>query len=367
MTETKPIHTLNARDNVMLEVIRNYFKLTPHHMHRQIQGMRATLEDILSKKGISYSNLRSALVPDRKRREIALVFDTTAIESSWYGLDVFERIIPQLDKRSNHSILVGDYLDRPGEIEKLFSAFEESVRLRRNVEFRHPSQFYIVYLNNLTDAMVRRFDEGLAGYEAYVGFADTTYASAFKLYLSTMLVNLGIKHGHIFIQGHEPDRPDADDLNMCGYPFEETGFTCRSVSSDLEGVLLSFKIERPVFSGFEVDTELALNAISLLPLPLDDFVVEVEAARLNYVKTIKKNSVERAGLEAITSNELGELIKAKISGSYIYNLVVLEEYDIAKFNIIIELPSRSSEEPTRLLAALEYKPEQKILRLLTLY
>lgn len=367
MTEAKPIHTLNARGNVMLEVMRDYFKLTPQHMQREIQGMRRTLEGTLSKKGISYSDLRSALVPDRKRREIALVFDTTAIESSWYGLDVFERIIPLLEKNSNHSILVGDYLDRPGKIEELFSIFKESVQFRRSVEFHHPTQFYIVYINNLTDAMIHRFDEGLGDYEAYVGFADTTYGSLFKLNLSTMLVNLGIKHGSVFIQGHEPDRAETEDVNMCGYPFEESGFTCRSVSSDLEGVLLTYKIERPVFPGFEVDTEFALNAISLLPLPLDDFAVEVEEAKLAYVKNIKEGSVERAGLEEITSDELAELIKTKISASYIYNLVFLEKHNVAKFNIIIEIPSRTSLQPMRLLAAMEYKPEQKTLRLITLF
>jgi hypothetical protein len=156
MTTTKPIHTLNARGNVMLEVMRDYFKLTPNHMQREIQGIRRMLDDALSKKGISYADLRSALVPDRKRREIALVFDTLSIESNWYGLDVFERIIPLLEKQSKYSILVGDYLDRPGQEEKLFTALKESVQFRRNVEFRYPTQFYIVYLNNLSNAMVHR-------------------------------------------------------------------------------------------------------------------------------------------------------------------------------------------------------------------
>lgn len=351
----------------MLEVMRDYFELNPAHMQREIQGMRRQIEGALSKKGISYDKLRSALVPDRKRREIALVFDTFAIKSDWYGQDVFERVIPLLDKMGNHSILVGDYLDRPGHEHALFAAFEQSVRLRHSVEFRHPTQFYIVYLNNLTDAMFRRLDEGLANYKAYVGFADMTYASAFKFYLSTMLVNLGIKHGSIFIQGHEPDRPDGEDVNMCGYPFEEAGFVCRSVNSDLEGVLLSYKIERPVFPGFEVDTEFALNAISLLPLPLDNFEIEVEEAKLAYLKSAKEGSVTRAGLEAITSAKLAELIKDKIAASYIYNLVFLEEHDVAKFNIIVELQSQSTNEPTRLLAALEYKPKQRTLRLLTLF
>lgn len=363
----KPIHTLNARGNIMLEVLRDYFGLNPHHMQREIQAMRHKLEETLEKKGISYDKLKSALVPDRKRREIALVFDTESIESSWYGCEVFERLIPLLEKKSNHSILVGDYLDRPGQADQLFSAFEEAVQLRRRVEFNHPTQFFVVYLNNLTDAMVRRFDDGLAGYRAYVGYADTTYASMFKFYLSTMLVNLCVKHGAVIIQGHESDRDEDEDVNMSGYPFEDSGFTCRSISSDLEGVFLTYKIERPVFPGFEVDTEFALNAISLLPMPLDNFSVEVEEAKLAYVKANKSGSVERAGLEAISAAELAALIKAKISGSYIYNLEFKEEYNVAKFNIIIELPSEPSGKSMRLLASLEYKPEQISLKLITLF
>jgi hypothetical protein len=366
MTPTKPIHTLNARGHVMLEVMRDYFKLSPARMQREIQGMRLKLEEELSKKGISYARLKSALVPDRKRREIALVFNTLSIESGWYGYEIFQQVIPLLDKKGNHSILHGDYLDRPGQAEQIFSAFEEAVQLRRSVEFRHPTQFFIVYLNNLTEAMVCALDRGLSGYEPYVGYADTTYASRFKFYLSTMLSNLCVKHGSIIIQGHEPDRDDNEDVNMSAYPFEESGYTCRSVNSDLEGVLLSYKIERPVIPGFEVDTEFGLNAISTSPLPLDDFEIEVQEARLEYVKANKTGSVERAGLEAITAAELAELIKAKISASYIYNLEFLHEHNVAKFNLILELAS-SSDEPTRLLAALEYRPEQKSLKLLTLF
>jgi hypothetical protein len=193
------------------------------------------------------------------------------IKSSWYGFDVMERVIPLFDRKGNHSVLLGDYLDRPDQERQLFIAFENAVQLRRDVEFQHPTQFYIVYINNLSDAMVQRFDEGLRDYPAYVGIAEMTYASTFKIYLSTMLVNSFIKHGNIILQGHEPDRADEEDVNMNGYPFEENGYSCRSISDDLFGVLLSYKIERPVFPGFESDTEFALNAISPTPMPLDDF------------------------------------------------------------------------------------------------
>jgi hypothetical protein len=215
--------------------------------------------------------------------------------------------------------------------------------------------------------MVKRFHEGLVDYAAYVGYADTTYGSLFKVYLSTMLVNLGIKHGSVFIQGHEPDRDDSEDVNMRAYPFEEAGLTFRSVNGSIADVLLSYKIERPVYPGFETDTEFSLNAISLHPMPLKEFDVKVREEKLNYIKKKKKGSVKGAGLDAISAVELEKLIKAKISASYIYNLVFLEQYNIVKFNIIIELPPSNGLKPTRLLAGLEYMADQKALALITLF
>lgn len=350
----------------MLEVIQEYFEISPERMFYEIQSLRYAVEEALSLKGISYDALKSALVPDRQRREIALVFDSMAIEDSWYGNDVFKRVIPLFDRKSNHSVLVGDYLDRPGHMDQLFEAFKESVTLRRSVEFCHPTQFFIVYINNLTDAMVERFDEGLKNYEAYVGLAEMTYISRFKIYLSTMLVNMCVKHGRIIIQGHEPDRDNSEDVNMSGYPFEENGFECRSLSDDLMGVLLSYKIERPIFPGFESDTHFALNAVSVVPLPLDDFEIQVDDAKLEYLKTAKAGSMSRAGLTAVDSNELAAIIRAKIKDSYIYNLSFDSEHNVVKFNVIIEIHGKFKF-PTRLLAALEYRSAERVLRLITLY
>lgn len=364
---TKSIHTLDARDHIMLEFIRDYFDLSPRHIFREIQSLRCAVENALKLKGISYDALKSSLVPDRQRREIALVFDSTIIQSAWYGKDIFQRLIPLFDRMSNHSILVGDYLDRPGQAEQIFSAFAEAVNLKRNVEFKHPTQFYIVYINNLTDVMIERFDEGLKGYDAYVGFADMTYISAFKIYLSTMLVNMCIKHGKVIIQGHEPDCDDAEDINICGYPFEENGFECRSISEDLMGVMLSYKIERPTFPGFESDTLFSLNAVSLLPLPLDDFEIQVDDAKLEYLRKVKTGSMSRSGLTAVNSNQLAAIIRSKVTDSYIYNMSFNSEHNIVKFNIILEINANQKSGPTRLLAALDYRPEDKILRLITLY
>ncbi len=366
MTATKALHTLNARDHVMLKVIRDYFNLGSKEMFREIQGMRSLVENALSKKGINYDELKTALIPDRKRREIALVFDRTVIDSGWYGFEVMRRVIPLFNKDSKHSVLLGDYLDSPGREKQLFEAFQQAVEPRRGVNFQHPTQFFIVYINNLTDSMVQCFDQGLSQYCGYAGIADTTYGSLFKTYLSTMLANSFIKHEKIILQGHEPDRDVDDDVNMSGYPFEENGYVCRSISSDLMGVLLSYKIEREVYSGFEEDTEFALNAIGSIPMNIYAFEIEVAEEKLEHLKKDKLGSFKRADLLDITKEQLEALIRAKIQESYMYNLC-FNKHNVMKFNIIIELSMNANRPATRLLAALEYQPDRRKLRLLTLY
>lgn len=367
MTTIKSIHTLNARGNVMLEVMRDYFKLTPTHMFNEIQGMRHLVEETLAKKKIKYDSLRSALTPSQNRREIALIFDTMKITSSWYGGEVMKRVIPLFDKNSNHSVLLGDYLDRPNKIDKIFEAFAEAVEPRQSIEFHHPTQFFIVYINNLTDSMVHRLDEGLTSYSGYAGIADMTYDSAFKTHLSTMLGHSFIKHGKTIIQGHEPDRDPSEDINMNGYQFEENGYTCRSICGDLMGVMLSYKIERAVYPGFEIDTEFSLNSIGLAPSDLSEFKVEIAEAKLEYLKNEKSGSIARAGLETTTTETLAALVQRKITASYIYNMTFLEQHNVSKFNIIIELPTIKKLPPTRLLAALECNQQKQTLRLLTLF
>jgi len=122
-----------------------------------------------------------------------------------------------------------------------------------------------------------------------------------------------------------------------------------------------------VIEGFEEDLEFSLNAISASPLPFTDFKVEVEEAKLAYLKREKAGSMTRAGLENVSNVELAARIKEKVLDSYIYNLAFDAEHNVQKFNIIIELPSVDGVKLARLLAALEYQAENKVLRLITMY
>lgn len=137
-------------------------------MLREIQQLRTETVSVLKKKNVDYSELRSALTSSQNRREVALIFDTSRISSSWYGFSVFEQIIPLLDVNARFSMLVGDYLGGNKDQEFLEKAMRDALNYSDNLEFKHSTQFYIVYLNNMTDAQITQLDAGLDSWQVYV-------------------------------------------------------------------------------------------------------------------------------------------------------------------------------------------------------
>ncbi len=336
-----------------------------------IQGELAETEQILAKKGISYSELKAALVPNPKRREIVLVFDRTRIPPGWYGFSVHSKIIPLISQESNHSIFAGDYLDNIGMQEALYRMFSENIHLasRATVDYQHSTQFYFVYFNNVTDRMISTFHMGLSDYKPYVGYIDLTFASPLKTYISSILVNIGLKHRKYVIMGHEDGLDSEQNINISGYPYEENGFSCRSIPETLFRLFLSYKIERPVFPGFESDTEFSLNAINPTILPLSKLNIRVDVEKFEYLLKQKAGSLKRSGLIQSTSDNLKALIQEKISSNYIYNLIH-NEHGITKFDILLDIQPMDSSDgfmPIRIMVALEYIPMDQSLRLITLY
>ena len=132
-------------------------------------------------------------------------------------------------------------------------------------------------------------------------------------------------------------------------------------------IFLGYKIERPVFEGFEADTEFSLNAISNQILSIQGFDIEIEDAKFEYLKSAKNGKLEKAGLEAFSKNELSKLIRSKVSDSYIYNLSHLPDHNVSKFNVMLEIPRSDGGYPTRIVAALEYKPLERLLRVITMH
>lgn len=348
----------------MLEVMRDEFKLDTATMHREIKGMHNTTIKTLSIKGIPYAELKSALIPATDRHEAGFIFDSRAIESNWYGREIMNFILPLLDKRTPQSVLCGDLLAKDQKL--IFHVLTEFLIQAKTYEFIHGTLLYCVYLNNLTDKVIHELHRNLSKHTAYLGYIPATYQTFAKTYLSTTLVRSFLKFKNIVLMGHEDDVSNNENVNMAGFSFEEFGYQIRSIQSTYFGLFLSFKVERAVYQGFEVDTMMSLNAITQNFDSLQKCNVELAEAKYEYLKTKKLGKLKKAGIEHLTLNQLTELLKRQLSSSYIYNLIYLEEHNVVKFNLIIEVPQRDNGYPTRFTAVLEYKCLDNSLRVITL-
>lgn len=345
--------------------MRDEFNLTPGQMLTEIQGLLERTVELLAKKDIPYDGLRSALVPSQDRREIALIFDTAKIDDAWYGLPVHEHILPLFEIDSCHSVLVGDLLDHRMSQDRLYDELVSSLVIAGSSEYRHSTQYYAVYINNLTASMVSRFHQGLSSFSPFIGHIDCTYRSMIKTYLSTVLVNEFLKYHQTILQPHEDDLDDAVDQNTHGYPFAAHGWLVRSVPSTMFEVLLSYKIERPVYPGFEADTELALSAVSTRPSRLEGFEVVIEPQKLEYLAANKTGSLQKAGLLHLSVEAVEAALREQLQSNYIYSLCEDREHNVVKFNTIVEF--RADSGPCRLTVALEYLPDASAMRLITMY
>lgn len=349
----------------MLEVITSYFDLSPEAVRKEIQTAHEVTVDAIAEKGISYKSLRNALIPQQNRLERAFLFDTDRIDESWYGLPVAEALIPLLPRELSCSIQLGDLIIKNQE--QGFRLLRKYAIPHRPVELVNTNQIYCIYLNNLTPKMAEDVTAGLRRYEGFCGYVDATTSSPMKDWLSITLVDGYLKHRGVALNGHEDDVPDSENLNVKGWPWEEHDYACRSIRDMYFHLFLGYKVERRVVPGAESDTHFALTAISGRPLPLADLRVEVEQAKGKYLRDNHGASLARAGLIAMSDEELAATVKAKVNDSYIYNLRYLEEHDTSLFNIMIEVGDLDEGKVTRLLAALEYRPEKGLLKLVTLY
>lgn len=89
----KTIYTFNAAGFLLYPVAKAYFSLDDKDVYKMIEDGFSILQKQLSLKGISYNELKGALIPnqDKKRAEMCLVIDTMQIDNSDYGRYVFKK------------------------------------------------------------------------------------------------------------------------------------------------------------------------------------------------------------------------------------------------------------------------------------
>lgn len=281
-------------------------------------------------------------------------------------MECAEALFDALDTKTTHSILGGALFGSHDEIAR--KLLDPAEVCPKGLYFRYPSSCFALYVNNLSEGAVADIDTKLLQNSAYLGYLPCTYASLAKTFTSMNLMNLGIKQGNTVILGHEDDRPNTQNHNLQLHDYVAQRFRLKSIQSIYFSTFLAYKPERMLLSESDDDLEIALRAMLSAVTPLTEFAVFIEDAKFqHYLQTAKLGKLQKAGLAELTKTELEMAIRSKLRMNYLYNLEWVEEptHQLSKFNIMREFP-RAGGHPERVVVALEYRPADLALRLLTI-
>lgn len=360
------IFTLESRDNVMLAVMESYFDLNSKQILTEISAMFDTICNVLKSKNIEYRLLKSALIPNEHKKEILLVIDTNITENNWH-YQLFSNIIKIFDKGSKNSFLWGNYVGKAENQDFLKEILLEHLELKDN--YIHSNQYFMIYINNVSNNLFKKLEDGLKEFKGFVGAINLTYSSILKEYLSFILAGAFIKCGNKILMQHEDDCDPEENYNTLGLPFEENGFIVKSVPNYLYEVFLTYKIERIVSGEDLEDIKFSINSINSDVKGLNNLKINVEGKKLQHLKNKKTNNLKRIELLETTSTNLERVIKAKIKNNYVFNLNYSDEYDICKFNIMLEFSNIHNNELKyyKVVVSFEYNAEKDELRLITMF
>jgi hypothetical protein len=350
----------------MFPVLREHFAWTDARTFRAIQRFHNDLLDILRAKDIDYTSLRSALTAQSKKHDAAFLFDEHRCDNAIVpGVECADALFKALDRDTTHSILGGELSDDRDEIAR--PLLRRSAIVAKDLNFKHPCFCYVLYVNNLSEGKVAAIDSKLRTHKAYLGYVPCTYASLAKTLVSMHLVNLVIKQGDTVILGHEDDRPNIENHNLHLHDYMALGLRLKSLQSTYFSTFMSYKPEWMLMEKSDDDLEIALRAMSGAVAPLTEFTVTIEDAKFEkYLKTVKLGKLKNAGLADLTKAELEAAIREKLRMSYLYNMEWIDEptHQLSKFNVMLEFP-RQDGHPERMVVALEYRPTERLLRLVT--
>ena len=367
------IYTFDTKGFVLYPVMKTYFEMSDNEVYNSIQeGFEILLKQLVMKK-ISYNALKGALTPnqDKDKYETCFVIDTLQIDCLDYGNYVFNKLIPLLDKESTYSILCGDYVDflykYKSESQKILRSELEGILRRYNKsDYKNSTQYFLIYINRLTEKQRSRIIEGLNQYQWFSGYVDVTYNSRFKTYISNILLHVCIKTKNNIIMSHPCDYPDEENVNMRGFPFAENGFKIISINEDSYGAFLSYKIESIVPD--KEDISFSFNA--LFP-KFDSFEkVELYVSDDKWDKYLtnkekgKGHIVELLGYSLHDKKRFAQEIFKQVCANYIYKLRE-NEYGDLLFNVCVELPTVNGH-IRKTTIALKYYPITGVIEIVTI-
>lgn len=368
LAEPFNIHSVTTHNNVVIDAMRDLFDLTDEALHRIMRADHLKLTQTLDEFGIAYSSLAKALMPDHRRKEIALLFDSAVASLSsngWYAIDVAEAWMAGLPRPRKgvpvNSILRGDILY--GSRDELQAVMDRDVVYQQPFTVIAPSQVYCVYITNLSKEQASTLISSAAEHPAYIGHADCTDRSALKEILGWSLPNSGLRVGDTILEGvAEP----GDTANGAGLPFEALGFTPTPVIHGLFLPFLGYRINSQLTSRNREDNRSALTALSPDAARLEAPDIWMTPARYGYLQDGKhRDSLEKAGLLALSQTELEAAVSKLVAQGYLYNLR-LNEYGNLLYTALVDVKVEDGQYRTFTIG-LKFNPQDKRVELTTFF
>lgn len=337
------IYTFNNVGNCLYSIAKDYFKMSDKQVYDMIQKEFEIMKTRLKSKGIDYTGLKKALIPNTEvnRHELCLIFDVTLINDLHYGRKIFTKLLPLLGNEGVYSVLAGDYINifqsKKGSSDLLKEILKEQVIPCNNSEYIENQQYYIIYFNNIHKRICDNITTELKKFPAFYGYAYLDHNSRLKTYLSRILVSVFLKKDKTIIASHPSDYLDSDNIQMNSYPYQENGFKFLSINEESYEPFLHYKIE----SAFLDDEDQCFSFNALFPKfdSIEKLKVIISDEKYGYISSKEKghgNVLESIGYSIADRDKFLESICKKISKNYIYNLEHDLEHEVYKFNLCLE-------------------------------
>lgn len=360
------IHTFDSRDYIFWEIYRDYFRKSEVDIHKEIQKTFNLTVSKLREKNIEYAELKNILTPQKNKKEIGFIFDSTKIDNTSYGIVVLDNFKIAIGSIKNSAVFFGDITaghSRQAQL-NIRTAMMDEVVLFNDLNFKHATQYFVVYFNNLTTKILNSILEKLHTVSYFVGYADHSYGSRLKDVVSMSIGQQFLLHKGKALQAHADG--DAEDVNHTIFDFENTSINCVSIDDNLYNSFLRYKIKRRYFNMDNSDQLFSVNSVNQEVDIINGYNIIIEDSKLEYLVKNKSGSIKKIVGDDFSKQDLIHQIAANINTNYLFNLD-LNEYGCLKFNTDIEFRDKIKNENSRCIASFEILMQSKQFRLITMY
>lgn len=363
------VYTFDTRDLVVWDILKNYYHYNRNQIFNEINAIFRPMVNRLTDIGVPYEKLKNVLIPQKDKLEICFIFDSMKIDNCCYGTTVFKTFIPLLSGIKKVAMFYGDLIggDSQREQQKIRGLLEQNVKLNTSLDYKHSSQYFLVFLNNITNDKLSKIGNALKELKYYVGYLDLTFSSHLKDIVASTIAQGCIFYNGIVIMPTDEVEDDTNPRNYSMIEFEKYNYTIRNINQIAYSSFLSFKIQRRYYKFDNDDQVFSLNTVVKEPMLIDKYDILIEEKKYSYLLKEKFGVLSIAGLESLEIDQLRDIIRENINTNYIFNMEYNHDFECLKFNTFIDLYSKINSNRQKYILSFEVLNDSKELRLITMY